>query len=60
MSGPEIKEVVSKKRRRNLLAKHMLDRDSPYKEKVQNPKKNGKYKREKIRLDNLDDYIEDD
>jgi len=56
MSNQRTRERVSKKRKRNFLAKEVLDRKGPFKPKVINPKK--AYDRNKERV--LDDYYEED
>lgn len=47
-----------KKRNRNLIAKDLRDNKGPYGMKVVSPKKE-KYKRERMRVNSIDEYDED-
>jgi hypothetical protein len=61
MSDPEVKEKVSRKRRRNIISKSLRDQGDhkgAFTLKIVNPKK-GVYKREKINPRNIE-RIEDE
>lgn len=57
MSSEETREKVSRKRKRNLVAKHLMDRKGPYKIRTIHPKK-CEYKRENFRVN--DDFREEE
>ena len=59
MSSEEERFKHSRRRKRNVLAKAIVETKGPFAIKVVNPKK-GEYKREKIRLDKIYGREEDD
>lgn len=58
MSSIEDREKHAKRRKRNFLAKELMDRKGPYSIKVIHPKKT-KYKREHINVNNFEDFEEE-
>lgn len=58
MSSEEVRDKVSRKRRRNFLAKDLYDRKGPYKIRTVHPKKMD-YKREHMRVNEIREEAED-
>lgn len=63
MSEEDVKIRHSARRKKNIIAKQLFDpgdHRGAFSLKVPNPKKGGKYRREKIRVNDIDKLIEEE